>query len=649
MNRLEEIQEIIKNFIYEKQQMKQEITEIERKRTQLAEERNEKKSNINKEDANAIKVEAEISELGKQIAELGNQSQELQNKLDSKFISVKNDVNIQIDNLISEGIRRIRKIEEVKEEMEAKISNQESRNSKYEIQKQEFFARFGRMPELSENAQKENKIQEEECEEIRAQISEIESQIQEIEEGLAELAKNKREFKNGNWSFIVEDKQVEQEEEQNLQQIELEVEETQNIQETVLENEEAQIVEENIEIDNLDEIVNLVEDIIEEQKNNEQAEEKIEEKHEEEAIVLPFIEEPAEETVKNIEEVQIEEIEPIEEIQIEDIEPIPEINIEEFQPVEEVHIEELQPIEEIKVEEFEPIEDVQVENIEIEAFDEIPEIEVEEFKSDEIDLIAKIEEMAKELEDEKAKEENITEEVNVEQNNVENIIEEANKEQNKIENIVEENKEPVEIENAIITEEKEEAKEVFTFGEKVTITNIIAKFEEGEVLYKAQLSNGKTIKVYPAKQNTENLLLKDKENREELKEILINYAIAEYKILDKKVIKKIDPIVCEVLVKFAKEYNYDTQNLIYNYAMSFSKNEEVELDAIPKIIYNFSFIEDTKLSKKEKEILIKICKNARKNEKIEIIGYSTGLNKIKYIFKRTFNLNDAKALPEGKY
>ena len=41
MNRLEEIQEIIKNFIYEKQQMRQEITEIENKRNKIAKHRNE--------------------------------------------------------------------------------------------------------------------------------------------------------------------------------------------------------------------------------------------------------------------------------------------------------------------------------------------------------------------------------------------------------------------------------------------------------------------------------------------------------------------------------------------------------------------------------------------------------------------------------
>ena len=43
MNRLEEIQEIIKNFIYEKQQMKQQITEIENERNKLAQDRNKRK------------------------------------------------------------------------------------------------------------------------------------------------------------------------------------------------------------------------------------------------------------------------------------------------------------------------------------------------------------------------------------------------------------------------------------------------------------------------------------------------------------------------------------------------------------------------------------------------------------------------------
>ena len=130
---------------------------------------------------------------------------------------------------------------------------------------------------------------------------------------------------------------------------------------------------------------------------------------------------------------------------------------------------------------------------------------------------------------------------------------------------------------------------------------------------------------------------------------MINYAVAEYRALDKKVIKKIDPIICEVLAKFAKQYNYDAQNLIYNYAMSFSKNDESEIDAIPSITYNISYMEGTLLNKKEKEILSKICKNAKKNEKIDIIGWNAGLSKIRYILKRTFNSNNANALPEGKY
>ena len=43
MNGLEEIQEFIRKFIYEKEEAKKQIAEIEEKRTQLAQERNEKK------------------------------------------------------------------------------------------------------------------------------------------------------------------------------------------------------------------------------------------------------------------------------------------------------------------------------------------------------------------------------------------------------------------------------------------------------------------------------------------------------------------------------------------------------------------------------------------------------------------------------
>ena len=101
MNGLEEIQKIINNFIYESKQAKQKISQIENERNILAQNRNQKK------DANSNEYEAEINMLGKQIAELGNQSQELQNKLDAKYIDVKKVVNLMVDNLTAEGIRKL--------------------------------------------------------------------------------------------------------------------------------------------------------------------------------------------------------------------------------------------------------------------------------------------------------------------------------------------------------------------------------------------------------------------------------------------------------------------------------------------------------------------------------------------------------------
>ena len=83
MNGLEGIQKIIENFVYESNQTKKQIAEIEKERTDLAQERNEKK-NISKNN-----YENEIGMLGKQISELGIKSQELQNKLDSKFNETK--------------------------------------------------------------------------------------------------------------------------------------------------------------------------------------------------------------------------------------------------------------------------------------------------------------------------------------------------------------------------------------------------------------------------------------------------------------------------------------------------------------------------------------------------------------------------------
>ena len=548
MNGLEEIQKIIKNFVNESKQVKKQISEIESKRTQLAQERNEKKN------ANTSDCGAEISVLGKQISELGNQSQELQNKLDLKFNEMKRLVNLTIDNLITEGIRKVRKIDEERQELENKILLQEERDTKYEMQKQEFYERFGRMPELSEKAKKEDEIQDKQCLTYQAGIKELENLIVGMEVELAELATVKRNFKNRNWSDI--------------------------------------IGSENLE---------------------------------EEAIVLPLMEE----------EIQIEELEPIEYVKVEDFEPIEEIEIEELN-VEPFDIEEIEEQETTKnsesieiVEEFEEQEPI----VNVEQVEKIEPV-IEQKQVDEVEELAKA----------------IVEEIIAEQTKDLNIdkVEDQQEEKQEIKQ-AEEKTDTVEQE--IITfEEKEKEEKVNTpvFEEKVTLSNIIAKIEDGEIVYKVQVSNGEEFKVYPTLE-TRNILLNDKECREEIKEILINYAVAEYRLLDNKVINKIDPTVCEVLERFANKYNYDARYLIYNYAMSFSKNGENEIDIAIPITYNFSYLKGTNLSKKEKKVISKICKNALKNEKVDIIGSVKGFSRIKYVLKRLFAANNTNALPEGKY
>ena len=618
MNGLEEIQGSIKNFIYERQQVKNQISEIEEKRAQLAQERNEKKN------ANGSGNVAIINELGKQISELGNQSQELQNKLDSRFNEVKTQVNLSIDNLIAEGIRRIRKIEEEREDLEYKIKLQEERNEKYEIQKQEFYERFGRVPELSENAIKEDKIQDKECLENKVKIQELEEQIENIEIEITEFARTKREFKNGDWAKIINEDDVEEEQEENVEEFDVEVEE--------------------------------------------------------ESITLPLMTEEVETIKEAVEELQVEKFEPLEELQVEEFEPVEEFRVEEFEPIEELQVEQLGPIEEIQVEEFTPVKESKTEKIEVSPIREFKTFGVEEDDDDvqmawkiqeddeeektkiqsvsqaekavEEKQIDEIEEMARtiieEIVAEQTKDLNIeeSEEKQEEQETIQKIEQEPIKEeQTLVENILEEPEEEI-----ITFEDNDEEKiQMPLFTERVALSGIIAKIENGELVYKAQISNGDEIKVYPTKLETGNLLLKYKENRNMLKEILINYAVTEYKTLDKKVINKLDPIVCELLIAYSKKYNYDTQKLIYNYAMSFSKTEECELYLVPEIVYNFAYIDEANLSKKEKKILSNICKNANKNEKINMIGCITKFGKIKYALKRIFAVNATKSLPEGKY
>ena len=124
------------------------------------------------------------------------------------------------------------------------------------------------------------------------------------------------------------------------------------------------------------------------------------------------------------------------------------------------------------------------------------------------------------------------------------------------------------------------------------------------------------------------------------------YKSKDIKPFDKKVINKIDPIICEVLNAFAEKYNYDPRNLVYNYAMSFSRNVFIEADIVP-ITYNFSYINTIQLGKVEKREISKICKNANKNHNIDVIGINSTLSGIKYVLRRLFTVNSIKNLTEG--
>lgn len=495
MRGFEEIQKIVENFVNESKQAKQQITEIENERNNLAQERNGKK------EANIEENLAEINELGKQISRLGDQSQELQNKLDKRFLEVKKLVNLMIDNQITEEMRKIRKINETKEEYLEKIALQEERKARYEMQKQEFFQRFGRIPEISEKAKQEDAIQDKQCEQYKEKIQEKQDKIEKCEEELTQLVELKNNVQNRNLSKII---------------------------------------------------------------GNEK----------EEIAVLPLIEE----------------------IEIEEMEPIQEVEVEEFQPIEEISIEgfEVEPFEEIKEEDFQQEHSKISENI------------IEEKEDNSID---EIEELAKAI--------------------VEQIVTEQTKQQ-----------------EIIAFEEPKIEEEIQVNDEPITLSNIMVKIENNEIVYKAQASNGEEVIIKPTKLASGNPFLNIKERIEKIKETLINYAVIEYRPIEKGVVKKIDPIVCELLNKFAEIYNYDAENLIYNYAMSFSKNEMIRTEFVT-ITYNLAYIEGTNMSKTEKREISKICKKALKNENIDIIGKN--FSRIKYIFKRLFAINSVERLPEGKY
>lgn len=180
--------------------------------------------------------------------------------------------------------------------------------------------------------------------------------------------------------------------------------------------------------------------------------------------------------------------------------------------------------------------------------------------------------------------------------------------------------------------------------EPISIKNIVVKVEENELVYKAELSNKKTIKIYPIK---EKLLEKEKFERETWKRELIEYSASSYRNLRNMAIRKMDPIVCEILDRFAVQYDVDSQNLVYNYVMSFSKIDEYDSDILPAITYNLSYISEAKISKKEIKTLQKIVKNSTQNALVDIIGNVTLSEKIKCFMKKIFNISSANILPEG--
>ena len=197
------------------------------------------------------------------------------------------------------------------------------------------------------------------------------------------------------------------------------------------------------------------------------------------------------------------------------------------------------------------------------------------------------------------------------------------------------------LEKEIITlEETEENQLVNTNTEEpTTIKNIVVKVENGELIYKAELSNETTIKIYPVK---EKILEKETWKRE-----LIEYSAKNYRNLRNIAIKKMDPIVCEILDRFAVQYDVDSQNLVYNYVMSFSSIDDYDSDILPAITYNLSYINEAKISKKEIKILQKIVKNSTQNALVDIIGNVTLSEKIKCFMKKIFNISSANILPEG--
>ena len=239
--------EEIKKFKEQCQEQKKQISEIEIKRNQLAEQRNSAKKNaVTESDWQ------NINDLGKEISNLGNQSQELQKQVDRETLESKKQIISKIDNLIAEEIRKARLINEQIQEIEDDNKVHQERKVRYEIQKQEFYKRFGREPEFSEETREEISKLTEKFKESQKEIIKLENRANEIESGIQQMANIKEDFKRGNIQKILEEAQTEQktfveEAKEEMPQIEeIQIEEAPVIEN--IEIEEPPVIE-NIEIE----------------------------------------------------------------------------------------------------------------------------------------------------------------------------------------------------------------------------------------------------------------------------------------------------------------------------------------------------------------------------------------------------------------
>ena len=550
---LDMVKEEIKEFSKQSQIKKRQIVEIENKRTQLAEQRNfAKKNAVTESDWQ------NINELGREISNLGNQSQELQKQVDREILESKQQIISKIDNIIAEEIRKARLINEQIQEFEENNQNEQEKKIRYEIQKQEFYERFGRIPEFSDETKEELEKLSQRCEKNQEEIKKLEARVNEIEDNILEMANVRQDFKNGNLQNII-------------------------------------AKEENIATD-----------------------------------TEPKVEEVQIEAEPTIEQVTIDEFPQFEEIAIEEPPQIEEIAIEEAPVVEDIKIEEVPAIENIEVEEAPKIDELNIEDLYVEEFKELE----EENDPIEDDIIKQIEMILQE-QDEKAK-------------NTNQILENQVEEEQQNKQFIEENEELENDQKEIITledEQEDKFKEIEELiNEPIRIESIIVKAEKRKLVYIAQIDNGDTLAFYPEKE--EGFL---NENREKTKKMLIDYAIEQYEDFDKKVVNKLDPNICGVLQKFADKYNNDARKLMYDYAVSFSHEGDINSINVPDITYNVAEIKKAGLKGKQKKLINKICKNASKNDSITIIDKLKGISRLKYAIKKLFGINNVQLLPEGKH